>query len=871
MAGLLLPRGERERWLEEWRSDLEAFSAGRVGWWRRLSWGVGIVLAAIHFRVEDTSMDGWGREVRHAVRGLLLRPGFALVTVVTLGLGIGANTAIFSVVNGVLLRPLPYPEPEELVMVTSAFPTMGFQKFWISPPEYLELRERSRSFEAIGAYRQSQVSIGGGEEPERVASASATATFFHALGVRPLLGRTYTDEEDLPGGDPVVVLSHELWRRTFGGDRTLLGRSVEVNGVTRTVVGIMPPGFDVDDGGIEAWIPMGLDPANRQNRASHFLFLVGRLAPGVAVERASSELTELVGRWAEENPGTHVPSLENHPLSMVSLQEEVVGDVRRALLLLLGAVGFVLLIACANVGNLLLARAEDRQKEVAVRTAMGAGRARLLRQFLTEGMVLALLGGALGVGVSWLSLEALRALSPGDLPRVREVTLDGTVLLFTTGIAILTGILFGLAPARHLGAGAVGGTLRDGGQRTTAAAGRSRLRSLLVISEVALALILAMGSGLMIRSFRALTDVDPGFDPEGLLTFQLFLPATAYPASQDVVGFHERLAAELEGLPGVQGVAAMSGLPPVRDLNANDTEFEGYVPRPDGPPQNVDFYQTVTAAYLETMKIPLVQGRGFLPSDGPEGVQVAVVNETLARLFYPGEDPIGKRLRPCCGDQVPWLEIVGVVADVKQAGLDEPAGTELYFHLGQVAALQFAPRSMNVVVRTGGGPPEALAGAARDAVWRLDGSLPLAGLRSMEDVLAVSRARPRFLTLLLGVFAALALLLAAVGTYGVMSYSVAQRAKELGIRMALGAESGAVMALVLRQGMVVAGAGIALGLAGAWVLSGLLESLLFQVASRDLTTFLVVPSLLAGVAAAACWVPAHRATRVDPTEVLRQE
>ena len=869
LGSLWVPGPARDEWLEALRAELQAAREKGAPLGQRVMLVAGAWVDAIRFRFEEASMEGLGREVRYAVRGLARRPGFALVTALTLGLGIGANTAIFSVVNGVVLRPLPYRDPGALVSVASAFPTMGFETFWISPPEYMELAERSSSLALLGAYRQGQASVGGDQRPERVVSASATSTFFDVLGVGAQAGRTYRPDEDLPGADPVVVLSYELWQRSFGGDASVVGRGIEVNGQTRTVVGVMPAGFDIDDSGIEIWLPMGLDPANRQNRASHFLYVVGRLADGATLQRASAELDQLVQRWGEANPGTHVPAPETHPMMLVPLQEEVVGDVRQALLLLLGAVGFVLLIACANVANLLLARAEDRHKEVAVRVAMGAGRGRMLRQFLIEGVVLSSLGALVGVAVAWLSLEALRAASPGGIPRLREIDLDATVLAFTTGIALLTGVGFGLAPARHV-MGGVGGTLRDGGVRSTAGSARARLRSLLVVSEIALALVLAVGSGLMIRSFQALTDVDPGFEPEGLLTFQLFLPAGGYPEGTDVLAFDERLRRELAALPGVRGVAAMTGLPPLRDLNANDTQFEGIEPTQDGPPHNVDFYQTVTAAYLETMGIEVVNGRGFEPADNEDGVPVALVNEALARLFYPGESPVGRRLRPCCGDQVPWLEIVGVVADVKQAGMNAPAGTELYFHLPQAVSAGQAPRTLNLVLRTQG-EPTALASPVRETLARLDASLPLAGLRDMTEVVSGSNERPRFLTLLLGVFAALALTLAAVGTYGVMAYSVAQRARELGIRIALGAERGNVRALVLRQGFTLAGAGLALGLLGAWALSGLLDSLLFGVGARDATTFVAVPLLLAAVAALACWVPAVRATRVDPVSVMREE
>jgi predicted permease len=564
----------------------------------------------------------------------------------------------------------------------------------------------------------------------------------------------------------------------------------------------------------------------------------------------------------------HSPDPEGHPMQMTSLQEEIVGGVRQALFLLLGAVGLVLLIACANVANLLLVRAEDRQKEVAVRVAMGAGRLRLLRQLLTEGLLLSVLGSAVGLLMAWLSLEGLRAMAPGDIPRLAEISLDGRVLFFTTAVALATGAIFGLAPIRHVTRSSPSGGLSEGGQRATAGGARVRLRTLLVTSEMALALMLAVGAGLLVRSFQALTSVDPGFESEGLLTFQLALPTAEYPQVTEVVAFHDRLRDDLSALPGVQQAATMTGLPPMRDLNANDTEFDGVERTGEGPPHNVDFYQVTSADYLETMQIDVLEGRDFLPSDQADAVPVVLVNQTLAQRFYPGQSPVGRRVRPCCGDAIPWFEIVGVVEDVKQAGLSAPAGTELYFHIPQGA--QIGVRTFNVVMRTSGSP-EALTAPAREAVRRLNPSLPLANVRSMDTVLAGARARPRFLTLVLGGFAALALVLAAVGTYGVMSYSVAQRSKEMGIRMALGAERASVLKLVMGQGLAVTGVGIGLGLAGAWALTGLLQGLLFEVAPRDLATFVAGPALLAVVAFGALWIPARRATLVSPTEVLRLE
>ncbi|HEX7050808.1 MAG TPA: ABC transporter permease [Longimicrobiales bacterium] len=809
------------------------------------------------------------RDLRYALRTLRRTPGFTAVAVLTLALGIGANSAIFSVVNAVLLKPLEYREPERLAFVYSRFPTLGFDQFWISPPEYRDLQQRARSFSEIGAWRTTSVSLSGIDEPVRVTAAIATAELFTTLGVPARFGRAFTHEEDAPGVAPVVVISSRLWRSVFGGDPGIVGRRIEVNGEPSTVVGVMPNGFDIEEAGVDVWAPVGL-PEHPTNHGSHYLNLVGRLAPDVTFEQARSEMDVLLGSWREVSASGHVPNDSTHPIVIEPLRDEVVGDVRPALLILLGAVGFVLLIACANVANLLLARAEGRQKEIAVRAAMGAGRRRLLRQFLTESVVLAAVGGAVGLLLGHWGLRALLATSPDSIPRADSLGLDLSVLLFTLGVALLTGVLFGLAPLLHLTQRAMGAALKDGGQRSTAAAGRQRLRRVLVVSEVALAVVLVVGSGLLLRSLAALQEVDPGFEPEGLLTFEISLPQARYGEPTARAAFLARLVDRLEAIPGIDGAAAMSGLPPVREVNANDTEFEGKQPTPGGPAHNVDYYQTVGGKYFETMGIPMVAGRPFNAGDDGAATPVAIINETLARVFYPDENPLGQRIRPCCGDEVPWLTIVGIARDVKQGGLSEETGTELYLHYPQVAAIGFAPQTMNLVIRTEV-PPLSLAAEARRAVRTLDASLPVAHLQTMEANLAGSVDRPRFLALLLTIFAGVALALAAVGTYGVLSYSVAERNKEIGIRMALGAEAGSVRFMVLRDGLAVAGLGLALGLAGALALTRLLSALLFGINSADATTYVAASGVLAAVALAACWIPARRATRVDPMVALRYE
>ena len=681
-------------------------------------------------------------------------------------------------------------------------------------------------------------------------------------------GRTFSNEEDLPGSEPATILSYELWERAFGGRDAIVGDTIEIDGVERTVVGVMPPRFDIDGNGIEVWTPLGLDPANPGSVGSHFLLLVGRLSGDVTVDSARAEMALMVEQWLDFNPDHHIQP-ETHEMRFEPLVDRVIGDVRPALLTLLGAVGFVLLIACANVGNLLLAKAESRQKEIAVRTALGAGRGRLLRQFLTEAVLLSLIGGVVGLIVGGWGVSLLLATSSDSIPRLNEIGLDARVAGFTLGVSLLTGLLFGLAPLLHLSVDNLTKALREGGDRATAGSARHRVRQVLVVSEIALAVILVVGAGLMLRSFASLQDVDPGFDPEGLLSFRLYLPPATYPDAMSQVGFFRELQTQLEGIPGVEAATLMSGLPPVRRINANTMEFEGLEQTDDGPPQNVDYWQFVMDDYFSTMEIPLLDGRVFELGDANGDAPVGVVNQTMADTFWP-DGAIGRRLR-FGGDQAPWITVVGVVGDVKQGGMDQETGTELYFYTPQSAQIYgFGSRSMNVVLRTTVAPA-SLTAQARRAVWETDAALPLASVQTMESAIYGSMARPRFLTMLLGVFGGIALSLAAVGTYGVMSYFVAERSREMGIRMALGAESNSVLALVLCQGLMVAFVGLALGTVGALALNRFIESLLFGIDALDAVTFAAVPAVLAAVAVAACLIPARRATRVDPMVVLKSD
>jgi putative ABC transport system permease protein len=809
------------------------------------------------------------QDLLYAVRHLWKNPGYALVTVLTLALGIGANTAIFSVVNGVVLRPLPYPDPERLVFITSQFPALGFEQFWVSAPEFIEFRERNQSFDDVGAYRSGAVNLGTQDQPRRVVSAVITSELMPVLGVAPLRGRQFSRADTLPGAEDVAALSSEIWRTAFGGDESVLGRVIPIDGVPTRVVGIMPPGYDVHDQRIQVWLPLTLDPASPGNRGGHFLYLVGRLKRGTTLPQARADVETMLQKWRTLNPGVHAPEPKQHRIRLDTLQDDLIGGIKTALWVLQGAVGFVLLIACANLANLLLARAESRQREFAIRSALGAGWWRLLRQFLTEGVVLSLMGGALGAVVGIATLRAVLAANPDSIPRSGEIALDPVVLLFTVVISIATGLLFGMAPLLHLRQRVVVMSLKEAGQRTTAGSARARVRSGLVVAEVALAVVLVIGAGLLIRSFWNLMSVQAGFNRNQLVTFGVVLPGASYRTAQSSVDFFTRLTRELSAESGVQSVAAMSGLPPLRLVDANDTDFEGYTAPPEGPFENVDYYQTVTVDYLKTMGIPVLEGRDFSAAD-VTGAPVLLVNETLAKMFYKNQSPIGKRVRPG-GPQRPWFTIVGVVRDVKQGGVNAKTGSELYFLSEQgPSAMQSARRNMNVVIRTAL-PPESLAPQIRRIVQAMDPTLPIVNLRSMTDVFDESLSRPRFLAQLLGVFAGLALLLAAIGTYGILSYSVTERRREIGIHMALGATRGNVLGMVLGQGMRLTVAGLVAGLAAAFVLTRLLQSQLFNVKPSDPMTIASVAAVIAAVALAACYIPASRATRVDPMVVLRDQ
>ncbi len=811
------------------------------------------------------------QDLRYSLRSLMRNPGFTAVALLTLAVGIGATSAIWSVVYHVMLRPLPFPEAERLVLVTTKIESLGFDKFWVSGPEWVDYERDSTSWAALGAYTTGAVNLTSGDRPLRVDAAQVSHELFEALARPALLGRTFEAAEDAPGGEPVVVLSYDLWQRAFAGNPDILSQNVQIDGNPVTIIGVMPENFQIRNERFDVYQPLALDRSNPGPRHAHGYYLIGRLADGVSLEQMHAELDTLLARWAE-NGEQHQLDASNHPFRFDTLHEDVVGDVGSKLWLLLGAVLGVLLIACANVANLQLVRAQSRRKEIAMRSAIGAVRARLIRQFLTEGAVLGLLGGVLGLVLAGIGLRTLLAIHPDGLPRSGEVGLDATVLGVTLLLGLGTGLLFGLAPALHLRRN-LSGALKEGGGRGGSSSRHVLQRSLVVV-EIALAVVLVISSGLLLRSFWNLMDVDAGFDPAPLSSFQLPLPDHLYPGPAEAIDFFSRLQTRLETLPGVEGVAVLFGLPPQRDAEGNTTQFEGLdLSGEDTPPGSIDYWQYASPGALETLGIPLVEGRYLEPGDDAEAPQVVVVNESLARTFYGDESPLGRNLRINLGDAFPWRTIVGVVKDMKQAGLDQAPGTEVFIPYPQAAQSVppvFVPKEMHVLLRSSL-PASSLATQVRTTLRDLDPALPVQRLRPLTETFRGTLAEPRFLTFLFGLFAVLALILAAVGTYGVLSIQVAERRRELGIRMALGALNGDILKLVLGQGMKLAGMGLVLGIAAAAFLHKLMASMVFGVETLDLVTFVAVPLLLAGVALAACYLPARRATSVSPVEVLRQE
>ncbi|HET7459569.1 MAG TPA: ABC transporter permease [Gemmatimonadaceae bacterium] len=870
---VVVPSSRRADWIAEWEGELyHAWSERRreggdtwLGRARLTARALGAGADALWLRRHHGGAhDMLGLDLKYAARGLRRRPGFAAVVVLTLALGIGATTAIFSVVNGVLLRPLPFPAPEQLVYVRGE-PTDGdVEKVGASASylDYVDIRTQTHSFQSLAAVRGATQTLGvPGLEPELVSAAIATSNLLPTLGVHPALGRGFVADDERPGAAPVALIGHDLWRRRFGGDPGVVGRTVRLDGVPVTVVGVLPADFRYR-ADAQIWrplVPTHID----DSRGTHQYALVGRLRPEVNREQAEREVRTIARRLELQYPADNA----KRSARLEPMRDVMVKDARPPLLVLFGAVGLVLLIGCANLASLFLARAAAREREVAVRTALGAGQGRLLRQFLTESLLLTLVGGAAGLGVAWAGMRTLLALAPRAIPRADEVALDTPVLLFLLGASVVTGLVFGLLPALQLRRGAASvASLKDGARGATPGVARRRLRHGLVVGEVALATLLVVGAALLLKSFWRLQQADPGFVTDGLLVAHLELPSTRYDDPTKVTRFFERLRRELETVPDARSVAVAYEHPLSEGWTSSFT-IEGREKPPVGQEPEARV-RPVQPGYFRTVGVRLLRGRDLSDREVAGGPGAVVINEAFARRHFPNEDPIGRRLA-----RGSWFagmpssyEIVGVVADEPFLGLGGHADPATYF-----AHAQFPMNGMWVIVRARGGDPLALAAAVRERVWRLDAELPLDEVRTMRDVMGASVAEPRFMAALLSLFAGAALLLAAIGTYGVLSYTVAQRTGEIGVRMALGAPRGRVMRLVVGEGVGVALLGVALGTAGALALARVLASLLHEVSARDPLVFAGVASLLTLVVVAAAYLPARRASRIEPVVALRYE
>ncbi len=802
------------------------------------------------------------QDIRFAVRMLLKNWSVTAIIVVVLALGIGANTAIFSVVNAALLQPLPYADPDKLVRLSEDSPNVP--QMSISYPNFLDWREQNKIFSGIAALQFRSLNLTGTGEPERLAGRAVSAELFDVLGVKPALGRSFATAEDQPGANPVCMISYGLWQRRFGSDPTLVNKQINLSGASYTVIGVLPASYAFGTP-TDVFVPIGLRADEMKERGSHpGIYAIARLKPGVTVETARAELIAMAARISEQY------GMKGNSATLTPLREVFVGDIRTTLLILLGAVGFVLAIACANVANLLLARAATRQKEMAIRTALGAGRLRIVRQLLTESILLALLGGIIGVLLAFWGIDLLRSASAASLPSTAVIKLDGTVLLFTLFVSLLTGIIFGLVPALAAAKTDLHDTLKEGGRSSTAGGRRSWLRNTLVVTEVALSLVLLIGAGLLIKSFVRILNTNPGFKSQNLLTMQLALNAKKDEGGK-VLNFFNDLNGRIAGLPGVESAAFANGMPLSQTA---DTSF-AIVGRPKAEPgkQPQTMLYITSPDYLQAMGIRLVKGRFFTAQDTQHSPRVAVIDEAFAHTQFPNDEPLGHYLAGD-GKDNPDAEIVGVVAHVKHFGLDavERVQPQLYFPFNQAPndMLPFLAPRMNLIIRTTADPLN-LTAAVRRQVQGMDPNQPVYNVSTMEQTLDQSLITQRLSMTLLAFLASLALILAAVGIYGVMSYTVTQRSHEIGIRMAIGAQPRDVFKMVIGRGMMLALIGVAFGLVGAFSLTRLMKSMLFAVEPTDPVTFVGIAVLLTGVALVACYVPGRRATKVDPLVALRYE
>ena len=805
------------------------------------------------------------QELRYGARRLRLSPAFTTIVVLTLALGIGANTAIFSVVNAVLLRPLPYREPDQLVTIEHYYPSLNALEAPVSALGFTEYRDKTKSFAGMAVQSGLGPNLTGFGDPERLQASRVTGQYFSTLGVSAARGRTILPGEDEEGKDRVVVLSDALWHRLFAGDPSAIGKSLQLNGLSYEVIGVMPPGFrDFFGRNSELWVPLAFTPGQLSGgRTNEWLALTARLKPGVTLESAQTEMKVFAEQLKQAYPESYPP---DWTLKVTSLNQRATGRIRPALLVLLGAVGFVLLIACANVANLLLARAAARQKEVAIRTALGATRWHLVRQLLVESVLLAVIGGALGLFLAWVGVRSISSGALSQLVGPSPVAIDATVLAFTIALSVFTGLLFGVVPAVQISMSRFHDTLKEGGRSVSADRGSQAVRRVLVIAEVALALMLLAGAGLLIKSFSKILGVSPGFEAANVLTMNISLPAAKYPSDTARRAFWDQVLPRIATIPGVSAVGATSTMPFAGGWSTGTFSVEGYTPKPQENDPWGDI-RLATPGFAEALRIPVKKGRFISEQDLPESPPVVVVDEEMVRRYWPDTDPIGKRIYfdPPQGQPIRYFEVVGVVGHAKQEGLDAEDRVQLYFPFRQRASA-----FMQVAIRTDV-PPMNVVSAVKQAVQAVDKDQPLAQVKTMEQLLSESVGQRRLSMLLLGLFATIALVLASIGIYGVMSYSVAQRAHEIGIRMALGAARGNVLQLVMRQGMSLVVIGLALGILGAMAVTRLLATQLFGVEPTDPATFTLVAIGLALVALVATLVPALRATRVDPLVALRQE
>ncbi|HEX4666937.1 MAG TPA: ABC transporter permease [Chthoniobacterales bacterium] len=812
-------------------------------------------------------------DLRLALRQLIKAPAFTAIAALALALGIGANTAMFSVVNAVLLRPLPFPESDRLAMIWQTNPEvakMGFPLAPTSVPDFKDWRAQAKSFEAVSAFEGWSANLTGVDEAERIDGARVSANLFSLLHVQPFVGRAFAEREDEPGKDHVVILSYQLWQTRFGGDRSIVGRKVNLNQEPYAVIGVMPAGFNFpsETGApaymsfgprCEAWVPFAPSEGRAKNRGAHNLAVVARLKPGVSLTTAQAEMNTLAARFAQHYPDSN----NDWGIQLVSLKKQAAAGSERTLSVLMAAVECILLIACANVANLLLARGLGRQKEIAIRRALGASRWRIMRQLLSESVLLALVGGSLGILFAIWGSDLLLAIAPTSLPRLSEVQIDGGVLLFTLLVSLLTGVLFGLAPALQSSRIGLSEKLKEGDRGSTA--GHARLRNGLIVSEVALALILLIAAGLLIESFAQLARVRPGFNPESVLTFNIALPDNPYEDRAKAAAFFDNVVRRIENLPGVKSAAAGNVLPLSGAEEVDGFQIEGRPEKP-GETKTANF-RWITSDYFKTLQIPLQRGRAFTERDKQDAPEVAIIDETMARLYFSGVNPIGQRFKATNEKKKRiFREIVGVVGDVRHTSLDAKPGPHVYLPQAQ-AGLQL----MTVAVRSAGTKPSALLQMVRHEIATVDPNIPVADIRTMQEMVASSVAPWRFTMALLSVFAGVALLLASVGIYGVLAYSVNQRRREIGIRMSLGAQRRDVLQLFLSQGMVVTSLGIVIGLAGALAATRIMRSLLYSVSPTDPLVFISVPLTFAAVALLASFLPARKATRVNPVIVLRNE